>query len=111
MLRGQQKKVMTPGQNRKGYLASALPTDRRSLVTITAERKTSGLLILLLEALLVAVLNGRIAVIEYLASRGAPLNSTLYGMTLLDLAVGNRMTAVAECLVRCGATPERESPA
>lgn len=66
---------------------------------------------LLLEALLVAVLNGRIAVIEYLASRGAPLNSTLYGMTLLDLAVGNRMTAVAECLVRCGATPERESPA
>lgn len=52
MLRGQQKEVMTPGQNRKRYLAGALSADRRSLVTVTAERKTSGLFILLLEALL-----------------------------------------------------------
>jgi transposase len=52
MLRGQQKEVMTPGQNRKRYLAGALSVDRRSLVTVMAERKTSGLFITLLEALL-----------------------------------------------------------
>jgi hypothetical protein len=58
---------------------------------------------LLVEAMLVAVLNERSAVLEYLASRGAPLNSLVFGWPLLTIAVGNGMAAVVECLVRCGA--------
>lgn len=60
----------------------------------------------LLEALVVALLNQRIAVIEYLASRGAPLNSGIYGTPLLSIAVGNGMTDLVECLLRCGADPD-----
>jgi len=58
---------------------------------------------ILVEALLVAMLNGRTAVLEYLAARGAPLNSLVYGAPLITMAVGNAMTAEVECLVRCGA--------
>ena len=59
---------------------------------------------ILLEALLVAVLNGRGEVIEYMASRGAPVNSLRFGMPLVTLAIGNhRMGAAAEALVRAGA--------
>jgi hypothetical protein len=58
---------------------------------------------LLVETLLVAMLNGRTSVIEFLASRGAPLNSLIYGSPLINGAVGNAMVDVAECLVRCGA--------
>jgi hypothetical protein len=58
---------------------------------------------LLVETLLVAMLNERTAVLEYLAARGAPLNSMIYGTPLISLAVGNAWTAVVECLVRCGA--------
>ena len=59
---------------------------------------------LLLETLMVATLNGRTAVIDYLASRGAPLDSILHGMPILNLAVGNAMPSVVECLVRRGAS-------
>jgi hypothetical protein len=58
---------------------------------------------LLCEALLVAALNGRTAVIDYLASRGAPLNSLVYGAPLLSVAVGNAKVALTECLLRWGA--------
>jgi hypothetical protein len=58
---------------------------------------------LLVEALLVAVLNGRTAVIEALAARGAPVNSLLHGSPLLNIAVGNALTAAVEGLVRAGA--------
>ena len=58
---------------------------------------------LLLEAFFVAVLNGRTAVLEYMAARGAPVNSLLYGLPVISIAVGNAMTAAVECLVRCGA--------
>jgi hypothetical protein len=58
---------------------------------------------LLVEALFVAVLNGRSAVIEALAARGAPVNSLVYGSPLLNVAVGNMMTAGVEGLVRGGA--------
>lgn len=58
---------------------------------------------ILTEALFVAMLNARTAVIEYLASRGAPLNSLIHGRPLVTFAVGNVMTAAVEALVRCGA--------
>ena len=64
---------------------------------------------LLLEALHIAAINGRANVIEYLASRGAPIDSTLFGMPLISVAVGNRWVKVVEAMVRvvriwmCGA--------
>jgi hypothetical protein len=58
---------------------------------------------ILVETLVVAVLNGRTAVIEYLASRGAPLNSLLFGMPICMLAFNSRTTEMLECFVRCGA--------
>jgi hypothetical protein len=58
---------------------------------------------ILIEALHVAVLNGRARVIEYLASRGAPVNSLVYGMPLVTLAAANGMIAALEALVRAGA--------
>jgi hypothetical protein len=66
---------------------------------------------LLLEALLVAMVNGRTAVLEYMATRGAQVNSLAYGSPLIYVAVGNGMQAAVECLVRCGADLElRGSP-
>jgi transposase len=51
MVRGQQKEVVTPGQNAKRYLAGAWDV-RTGLVTwVEDERKTSALFIALLEAL------------------------------------------------------------
>ena len=58
---------------------------------------------LLVEARLVALVNGRTAVLDHLAAHGAPLNSLIYGMPLISIAVGNLMTAAVACLVRCGA--------
>ena len=58
---------------------------------------------LLVEALLVAMLNGRTRVLDYLASRGANVNSMMYSMPLVSFAVGNGLTAAAESLIRCGA--------
>ncbi len=58
---------------------------------------------LLVEAFLVAMLNGRTAVLEYMASRGTPVNSMLYGTPLINIAVGNGWAPVVETLVRCGA--------
>ncbi len=64
---------------------------------------------LLLEAMLVAVLNARTNVIEYMAARGAPIDSMLYGSSLVHIAVGNAMTTVVECLVKCGANLDLRS--
>lgn len=58
---------------------------------------------LLVETLLVAMFNGRSGIIEYLASRGAPVNSLVYGVPLINLAVANGMTAAVEGLLRAGA--------
>lgn len=58
---------------------------------------------ILVEAFLVAILNRRIAVLEYMVSRGFPLNSTIYGMPMINFAVGNGWAKIVECLVRCGA--------
>lgn len=51
MLRGQQKLVVTPGQNRKQYLAGALAVNRRELVWVRSDRKNSDLFLALLEKL------------------------------------------------------------
>lgn len=58
---------------------------------------------LLMEALFVAAINGRIGVIKYLASRGAPIDSRVYGATLLSVAVGNGWADVVEVLIDAGA--------
>jgi transposase len=51
MLRGHQRKVLTPGKNRKHYLAGALSIDGRELITVAAERKTGDLFLALLAEL------------------------------------------------------------
>lgn len=58
---------------------------------------------LLVEAFFVAVLNGRSAVLEYMASRGTPVDSLVLGFPLVAFAAGNGLTAAVEALVRCGA--------
>jgi transposase len=51
MNRGQQKEVVTPGQNEKRYLAGAMNARTRRLTVVEATRKNSSLFIALLEAL------------------------------------------------------------
>jgi hypothetical protein len=58
---------------------------------------------ILMEAFFIAVLNGRGAVLEYLVSRGFPVDSLVWGSPVINIAVGNAMTPMVECLVRCGA--------
>lgn len=52
MLRGQQKLVVTPGKNRKRYLAGALASDESDLVFVSSDKKNSRLFIALLQRLL-----------------------------------------------------------
>jgi len=58
---------------------------------------------ILMEAFVVAMVNGRTAILEYMVSRGTPVNSLIYGSPVINFAVGNAMVPVVECLVRCGA--------
>jgi hypothetical protein len=58
---------------------------------------------ILLEAFFVAMLNGRSAVLEYMVSRGFNVNSLVWGTPVTNIAVGNAMVPMVECLVRCGA--------
>ena len=51
MNRGQQKEVVTPGQNEKRYLAGAMNAQTGLLTVVEAERKNSWLFIALLDAL------------------------------------------------------------
>ena len=51
MLPGQQKVVVTPGQNRKRYLAGALAVNGSDLVVVQSARKNSDLFLALLEKL------------------------------------------------------------
>ena len=51
MLRGQQKDVLTPGQNKKRYLAEALDARTGKLTWIEGERKNSTLFLLLIHRL------------------------------------------------------------
>ncbi|HUQ81174.1 MAG TPA: Clp protease N-terminal domain-containing protein [Gemmatimonadaceae bacterium] len=58
---------------------------------------------ILMEAFFVAMINGRTAVLDYMASRGCPVNSLLWGTPVITIAVANAMTLMIEPLVRCGA--------
>ncbi|MGH7638752.1 MAG: Clp protease N-terminal domain-containing protein [Gemmatimonadaceae bacterium] len=58
---------------------------------------------ILVEAFVVAMLNGRTGVLEYMVSRGFPLNSMTYGIPMICFAVGNGWPNVVASLVRCGA--------
>lgn len=58
---------------------------------------------LLLEAFIVAAFNGRTAVLEYMVSRGFPVNSLIHETPVINVAVGNAWVPVVECLLRCGA--------
>ena len=51
MLRGQQKVVVTPGQNRKHYLAGALAVNGSDLLCVQSDRKNSDLFLALLAKL------------------------------------------------------------
>ena len=46
-----------------------------------------------MEAFVVAMLNGRAAVLEYMVSRGFNVDSLVYGSPVINVAVGNGMTA------------------
>ncbi len=61
---------------------------------------------ILMETFFVAALNGRTAVMEYLASRGFDVNTLVWDSPVLNIAVGNEWTPVVECLLRCGADPD-----
>ena len=56
-----------------------------------------------MEAFFIAMINGRAAVLEYMVSRGFPVNSLVYDTPIINIAVGNGMTEMVECLVQCGA--------
>ena len=60
----------------------------------------------LMEAFSVAVYNNRTAVVEYMASRGFPIDSCVWGMPMLVLAIGNGWLPMVECLLRSGASLE-----
>jgi len=51
MVRGQQKQVVTPGQNVKRYLAAAVNAVTGELVWVEGQRKTSALFVALLDKL------------------------------------------------------------
>ena len=51
MVEGQQKEVLTPGQNEKRYLAGALDVQTGRLIWVEGERKTSYLFLALLDRL------------------------------------------------------------
>lgn len=51
MMRGEQKEILTPGRNEKGYLAGAVESDGRRVVWVRGERKNSDLFISFLKQL------------------------------------------------------------
>ena len=57
----------------------------------------------LMEAFIVAAFNGRTAVLEYMVSRGFPVNSLIHETPVINVAVGNAWVPVVESLIRCGA--------
>jgi transposase len=60
MVRGQQKEVLTPGQNQKRYLAGALDVRTGHLHWVEGDRKTSALFVSLLKELLQAYPEGTV---------------------------------------------------
>ncbi|MDQ6611660.1 MAG: hypothetical protein M3Y64_04445 [Gemmatimonadota bacterium] len=62
------------------------------------------------EAFWVAMLNGRVNVMEYLAGRGFNVDTLLWGAPVVNMAVGNAWPATLECLVKCGANLDLRAP-
>lgn len=58
---------------------------------------------ILLEAAMVAFLNERTTVLEYLVARGFPIDTLRWDMAFVVMAVGNAKVGLVESLVRCGA--------
>jgi hypothetical protein len=58
---------------------------------------------ILMEAFMVAMLNGRTRVLDYMLKRGFPVNSLVYGSPVINFAVGNAMTPIVESMIRGGA--------
>jgi hypothetical protein len=61
---------------------------------------------ILLEAFCVGMVNGRIEVLEYMASRGFDVNTMCWDTPVLNVAVGNLWVPVVATLLRCGANPD-----
>lgn len=59
---------------------------------------------ILVEAFMIAMLNRRTAVMEYMGRRGFPVDSLAWGSTPISFAVGNALPELVECLLRCGAS-------
>lgn len=59
---------------------------------------------ILVEAFIIAMLNRRTAVMEYMCSRRFPVDSLAWGSTPISFAVGNADPDLIECLLRCGAS-------
>jgi hypothetical protein len=59
---------------------------------------------ILMEAFSVAVFNNRTAVVEYMVSRGFPIDTCVWEMPMLVIAIGNGWLPMVECLLRCGAS-------
>jgi len=59
---------------------------------------------ILVEAFIIAMLNRRTAVMEYMARRGFPVDSLAWGSTPISFAVGNALPELVECLLGCGAS-------
>ena len=60
MVRGQQKEIMTPGQNQKRYLAGALDVRTGLLHWVAGQRKTSELFLSLLDRLLIVYAKAKV---------------------------------------------------
>jgi hypothetical protein len=65
---------------------------------------------ILAEAFMVALLNDRIAVLDYMIDRGFPVDYLGWEMTFLTFAVGNQRLRAVECLVRRGADLDLRGP-
>jgi hypothetical protein len=58
---------------------------------------------ILAEAFIVAMLNDRVAVLDYMIDRGFPVDYLGWDMPFVSFAVGNQRLRIVECLVRHGA--------
>lgn len=58
---------------------------------------------ILAEAFMVAMVNDRIAVLDYMIDRGFPVDYVAWEMPFVSFAAGNQRLRVLECLVRRGA--------
>ncbi|HTE45038.1 MAG TPA: hypothetical protein VK636_07325, partial [Gemmatimonadaceae bacterium] len=90
------KPIAAAYRHRPDFAAAGGPT---SMLSAPVPSDTE----LLAEAFLVALLNDRIAVLDYMIDRGFPVDYLGWEMPFLSFAAGNQRLRVVECLVRRGA--------